>query len=119
MADKNWYYEKLDENMEIKRCPQDDKEGKETGKFILNLPAYFDENPEERKRLGWIKHITHEPNEVIVYNRQSEYVVKSTKQVDEWTVEDIFHVLPKSEEQLLFEEMLAIASWGDGAITFY
>ena len=31
------------------------------------------------------------------------------KQIDEWTVEDTYHVLDKSEDQLLFEEMLAVS----------
>jgi len=48
----NHHYERLDENYKIIRCPTFDYDGKYTGKIIINLPAYFDENPEERIRLG-------------------------------------------------------------------
>lgn len=110
---ENYEYEKFDpEAGEVKMCPQDDKDGKETGKCILNLPKWFDENPEERIRLGWIKHIHHSENEMLDYDPQTEFIVKSTKQVDAWTVEDVLHVLKKSEDQLAFEEMLSVATWG-------
>lgn len=107
---RNWGYEKLDENMELQYCPMDDKDGSVTGHIVLNVPAWFDENPEERIRLGWIKHIYHDEDE-IEYNRQTQFLVISTKQVDEYTIEDVYHVLDKSEDQLLFEEMLSVATW--------
>lgn len=111
MADnRNWRYEKLDENMELQYCPMDDKDGSVTGHIVLNVPAWFDENPEERIRLGWIKHIYHDEDE-IEYNRQTQFLVISTKQVDEYTIEDVYHILDKSEDQLLFEEMLSVATW--------
>lgn len=115
MAGRNWYYERLDENLERETCPQDDKDGKITGKIILNVPAYFDENPEERIRLGWIKHITHSTKD-IEYNRQSQYLSQSINQIDAYTVEDVYHVLDKSEEQLLFEDMLDVAMGGDSIV---
>lgn len=107
MAD-TYRYEKYTEDNEIKYCPMDDKDGSVTGKIVLNVPRYFDENPEERKRLGWIKHI--EPDRSAVeYNHQTQFIVTSTRQIDPYTVTDEYHVLNKSEEQLAFEEMLAIA----------
>lgn len=115
MPERKYYYEKLDENLELVRCPQDDKDGTVTGKIILNVPAWFDENPEERKRLGWVKHITHDPETEVEYNKQTQFLVKSTVPVDEYTVEDTYHVLDKSEEQLAFEEMLSVAT-GEGSI---
>ena len=122
MAERKYYYEKYDDEFKSTNCPQDDKDGKITGKFVLNVIAYFDENPEERIRLGWIKHITHDPDdpeEGIEYNRQTQFVVKSVRQVDDYTLEDVYHVLDKSEEQLALEEMLAVASWGSEGITFF
>ena len=119
MAERNYYYERYREDYTAERCPQDDKDGKISGHIIINLPAWFDENPEERIRLGWIKHITHDTKE-IDYNRQTQFLVKSVRQIDEFTVEDVYNVLTKSEEQLAFEEMLAVASWGnDGGIVFF
>lgn len=111
-------YEKF-ENGEVKSCPMDDKDGAVTGRYILNLPKWFDENPEERKRLGWIKHITHNNDELLGFNPQTQFIVKSTKTIDEYTIEDVLHALPKSEEQLAFEEMLSVASWGSDGFVFF
>ena len=111
-------YEKWDpEKLEMKYCPTDDKDGSVTGKFILNVPKYFDENPEERIRLGWIKHITHD-NSDVEYNKQTQYLIKSQRQVDEYTIEDVYHVLDKTEEQMLFEDMLHVAN-GEDSIVWY
>lgn len=113
-----WTYEKLDEDYKVKYCPQNDSDGKITGKIIIGLPAWFDENPEERIRLGWIKHIHHDEKEV-EYNKQTQYVVCSTVNIDDYTIEDVYHVLNKSEEMLLFEEMLeAYGLRGDSGITW-
>ena len=119
MAEQKWYYEKLDEEGKIKRCPMNDDKGKITGKFIINLPAYFDENPEERIKLGWIKHIWHNNSE-IEYDHQSQYLQKSVKQIDDFTVEDEYSVFDKTEEMLLLEEMLECVDWGGngGGIVF-
>lgn len=110
----DWSYEKLTEQYELKTCPINDYDGSVTGHIVYNVHAWFDENPEERKRLGWIKHIRHSDEEIreIVgdWNPQTQNLVTTQKQIDEWTVEDTYHVLDKSEEQLLFEEMLAIAN---------
>ena len=109
----DWSYEKLTEQYELKTCPTNDYDGSVTGHIVYNVPAWFDENPEERKRLGWIKHIRHSKEEIreIVggWNPQTQNLVTTLKQIDEWTVEDTYHVLDKSEEQLLFEEMLAVS----------
>lgn len=114
MAEMTYRYEKWDaEKGEIIYCPTDDKDKSVTGKFVLNVPKWFDENPEERKRLGWIKHITHS-NADVEYNRQTQFIVWTTQQIDEYTIEDVAHVLTKSEEQLEFEEMLSVASFGAG-----
>lgn len=116
----SWYYERMGEDLKIERCPQDDKDGKVTGKCILNLPKWFDENPAERIRLGWTKHIYYEDKEIKEKwpHTQSQYLVQSTKQVDEYTVEDDYHVLNKSEEMMLFEEMLNTVQgfYGDGIV---
>lgn len=102
MADR--YYEKLGEDGNVKRCPSNDDKGEITGKFILNLEEYFDENPEERIRLGWTKHIMHKPSEVVEYDPQTQYLIRGTRQIDEYTVEDVFYPIDKSEEMMLFEE---------------
>ena len=119
MAERNYYYERYKEDCTAERCPQDDKDGKISGHLILNLPAWFDENPEERKRLGWIKHITKDTSKV-EYDRQTQFLVKSVRQIDEFTVEDVYNVLTKSEEQLAFEEMLSVAMMSDdNGIVFF
>lgn len=118
MAELTWVYEKLDEDGKIKRLPQNDSKGEITGKFIIGLPEYFDEHPEERKRLGWIKHIRHNINDV-PYNKQTQYVRSSVIQIDEYTVEDVYDVFNKTSEMLLLEEMLdSIGYMGGGTVTF-
>lgn len=126
MAD-SYRYEKYTEDNEIKSCPIDDKDGSVTGKIVLNVPRYFDENPEERKRLGWIKHIVPDRS-AIEYNHHTQFLVKSIRQIDPYTVTDEYRVMEKSEEQLAFEEMLAVAEadWetvggadGIGGIRFF
>lgn len=108
----DYYYEKFEDN-KITRCPMDDKDGSICGHIVIGLPRWFDENPEERKRLGWIKHITHDTDE-IEYNRQTQFLLQSTQQIDEYTIEDVYHVRDKDEEQMLFEEQLSIAMGGGG-----
>lgn len=84
-----------------------------TGKFVVNVKAYFDENPEERIRLGWTKHI--HPDASLIYDRQTQYLVTLPKQVDAFTIVDEYHALPKTEEMLELEEMLeSIGVWYDG-----
>ena len=114
---RKWDYEKLDEEGNIKRCPMNDSKGEITGKFIVGLQEYFDENPEERIRLGWTKHIYHDPKE-IEYNHQTQYLERSCIQIDEYTVEDVYYVLDKTEEMMLLEEMLEAVGYTGGGIVF-
>ena len=116
MAEQKWQYDKLQEDGTIKTIYgdlQNDPDGKLTGHIVMNVKAWFDENPAERIRLGWTKHILHDEKE-IDYNKQTQFLSKCIMQVDEYTIEDQFFVLDKSEEQLAFEEMLAVAQGGEG-----
>ena len=115
-----WHYEKLDEDGKLKKIYsfQNDVDGKITGHCVMNVKAWFDENPAERIRLGWTKHITYEAKEVeelYPHNKQTQYLIISQRLVDEWTVEDVYHVMEKSEEMMLFEEMLAVSE-GFGSV---
>ena len=102
--DNNWYYVKyVDGN--IKPCPSNDFDGSITGHIVIDLPAWFDENPDERIRLGWIKHIRAD-KDAIEYDHQSQYLVRQTRVIDEYTVEDTFCVLDKTEDMLLLEELM-------------
>lgn len=100
-----WGYEKLNDKGKIEYCPANDLDGKITGKCIYGLKAFFDENPEERIRLGWTKHIYSDIKK-IEYNHQTQYLTKMLRQVDPYTVEDVYYVLNKSEEQMRLEELL-------------
>lgn len=116
--DEKWEYEKLDENGKIKYCPINDYDGKITGHIVFGVKAWFDENPEERKRLGWVKHIHHDTKN-IEYNKRTQYLKRGTKQIDEYTVEDAYHVMDKSEEMMRLEELTRGGFWGDDdVITF-
>lgn len=106
MADKEpkWDYQKVDENGKIKWAPMNDYDGKTTGHIVFGVKAWFDEHPEERKALGWIKHIRHDTKD-IVYNKRTQYLVPSIKNIDEYTVEDEYHIMDKSEEMMRLEEL--------------
>lgn len=116
--DEKWEYEKLDENGKIKYCPINDYDGKITGHIVFGVKAWFDENPEERKRLGWVKHIHHDTKN-IEYNKRTQYLKRGTKQIDEYTVEDVYHVMDKSEEMMRLEELTRGGFWGDDDVTTF
>lgn len=116
MALRKINYVKLDDSGRIIHCPANDNKGEITGKYIIGLQEYFDENPAERIRLGWIKHILH-CSEEIEYNKQTQYLEKGYRQVDEYTIEDEYTVLDKTEEMMLLEEMLdAVGYIGGGVV---
>lgn len=114
-----WNYERLRDDGRIEYCPKDDMSGKITGHKVYGLRAWFDEHPEERKRLGWIKHIqlTHkEIKEQYPHNPMTHFIMVTTKPVDEYTVEDEYHIVEKSEEMLWFEELQSM-TWGENIVT--
>ena len=118
---ETYFYEKYDVESDTRQyCPMNDENGEITGTCIIGLKEWFDENPEERKRLGWTKHITHKTNELIGYDPQTMYALKSIHRIDEYTVEDVFHLVEKSEEMMLFEEMYETLMDGGviGGLTF-
>lgn len=103
------------ENGEIKLLPINDPNGKVVpGKHIINLKEWMDENPEERKKLGWIKQIHRDPKE-IVYNKQTQYLQRYSRQIDPYTIQDEYIVVDKAEEMMLLAEMMETLNYG-GAI---
>ena len=109
----NYTYEKFNENGKVTYCPGNDYDGSITGHIVMNIKAWFDENPEERKRLGWIKHI-HHSSRYIEYNPDTQRIVWSAKKIDEYTIEDEYHVVDKSEEMLRLEELLSALNYQSG-----
>lgn len=104
MAEKEvWTYERVNADAGIETCPINDLDGSVTGHVVFGVKQWFDENPAERIRLGWVKHIEREAPE---YNAQTQFLTKSTRKVDEHTIEDVYHVIDKSEEMMLLEEVL-------------
>lgn len=108
-------YIKLDEDGQKKYCPINDYDGSisGTGHCIIGLKMWFDENPEERKRFGWIKHYYYDdPKELKAdlpdYDPAIHYLTCSMEQVDEWTVRDRYHIIEKTDEMLEMEEMLEV-----------
>ena len=111
MAESKWFYEKLDENGIVRRAPMNDADAKITGRHVFGLRAWFDENPEERIRLGYVKHITHDPKE-IEHDSATQYLIRSVKTVDEYTVEDEYRVMEKTPEMMrLGETYLGWDNW--------
>ena len=114
----DYYYEKQNPlTLERERAPMDDKDGSITGHIIIGLSRWFDENPEERKRLGYIKHLTPDTKD-IEFNRQTQFLMTTVEQVDDWTITDVYHVRNKSEEMLWFEEMYQTMVGGTGGFVF-
>lgn len=103
-----WDYEKVNQNTNVEFCPSCDNTGVITGHIVFGLPTWFDEHPEERKALGWIKHIHPDKPE---YNKQTQFLLVGSKVIDEYTVEDYYIVKEKSEEMLVAEEL---CNAGDG-----
>ena len=113
-----WRYEKLDENGKLKHLPMNDFDGKITGKIVFGLKEWMDENPEERKRLGWIKHIWYGGKEIKrrwPYDEHTQWLKRVDKRIDEWTIEDDYHVMEKSEDMMLLQELLPVVQgeWFD------
>lgn len=103
---KDYYYFKPDPiKGNAQRAPNNDLDGSITGKIVIGVEHYFDENPEERKRLGWIKMITHGVMDLEEFDSATQLAFKTVKTIDAYTCEEEIHVADKSEEQLLFEEM--------------
>lgn len=109
-----WQYERLKEDGKIEYAKVNDTDGSITGHIVFGVKVWFDENPEERIRLGWIKHIMHTTKD-IEYDRRSQYLVKQTVKIDDYTVEDQYHILDKSEEMMRLQE-LSGRSWEDDSI---
>lgn len=114
-----WRYEKLDEDGRVKFAPMNDADAKITGRHVFGLQAWFDENPEERIRLGWIKHITHKAKD-IEYDHATQYLVNAPKRIDEYTIEDDWQIMNMSEEQMRLAELhpgFEAFDYDDGVIT--
>ena len=113
-----WYYERLEENGKIEQAPPNDLDAKITGRHVYGLKAWLDENPEERIRLGYIKHITHETKD-IEYDWATQYLARYVKRIDEHTVEDEYRIMDKSEEMMRLEEINRSGWLDDDVITFW
>lgn len=113
-----WTYEKYDEDFNRTVCPMHDTDGSITGKVIINLRTWFDENPEERIKLGWIKHYHYDYEEVEkMYDHQTQFVETTTKMIDEYTLQDEIVIFDKTEDMLVYEELIS-ASQKAGFIIF-
>lgn len=115
MDNKTWWtYEKLQEDGKVKAIHENmnDYDGKLTGHYVFGVKAWLDENPEEARRLGYVKHIHHSTKD-IEYNRQSQYLMRSNKVINEYTYEDEYHIMDKTPEMMRNQE-LGLLDWYDG-----
>ncbi len=109
----DWDYEKLDENgklITVSTWTIDSKK-EYTGRYVMNVKAWFDEHPEERIARGWTKHIRWSPEEVREkwpHNPQTQVLVRALKPIDAHTVEDDYHIIDKSEEMMRMQELLGV-----------
>ena len=106
-------YEKLTEDGRYQYCPANDYDGSVTGHIVIGVRAWFDENPEERKRLGWIKHLYYTNNDELMadlpdYDPASQYLVYGTEWLDEYTMRDRYYPIDKNEEMMELEEKLEL-----------
>lgn len=108
---EKYSYIKLEDG-EIKYLPLSDPNGKIVpGKHIIYLKEWMDENPEERKRLGWIKQI-HQDIKEIEYDKQTQCLQRYATWIDPYTIKDEYIVIDKSEEIMLLEELLDTVNYG-------
>ena len=108
-----WRYERLDENGKYQYCPANDPTGEVTGHIVINVKAWFDENPEERKRLGWVKHLYYESNEEFLadypdFDPALQYAVCGTRIIDEWTIADAYDIMDKTDDMKELEAMFEV-----------
>ena len=111
--DTYWQYERLQEDGKVKTVATNcnDFDAKITGKHVFGVKAYFDENPEERIRLGWTKHIMHNADKWVQYNKQTQYLLKHVRIIDQYTVEDVYEDLDKTEDMMRKDEESGDGSW--------
>lgn len=119
-----WSYEKLKEDGKIEsvNANKNDFDGSITGHVVFGVKEWFDENPAERIRLGWVKHIHHNPEKYgIEYNKQTQYLEKSTKRIDAYTYEDVYTIEDKTEYMMRRAEENGYYpdSWESDGIVFY
>ena len=119
-----WSYEKLKEDGKIEsvNTNKNDFDGSITGHVVFGVKEWFDENPAERIRLGWVKHIHHNPEKYgIEYNKQTQYLEKSTKRIDAYTYEDVYTIKYKTEDMMRRAEENGYISngWEGDGIVFY
>ena len=119
-----WSYEKLGEDGKVKsiHANKNDFDGEITGHIIFGVKEWFDENPEEARRLGWQKHIKRNPEKYgIEYNKQTQYLEKSTKRIDAYTYEDVYTIKYKTEDMMRRAEENGYISdgWEGDGIVFY
>ena len=107
-------YERMDEKNNIQICPLNDYDGSiaKTGNCIIGLKAWFDENIERRKELGWIKHYYYTKNSEVLedlpeYDYMLHYLTLSTETIDAYTVRDRYHLIEKTDEDYELEEQLS------------
>lgn len=106
-------YIKMNDDGTVIRLPLHDLDGSITGRCIYGLKAWFDENPEERKRLGWVMELTPQKTD-IQYDPQTQFLVKTQKMIDEYTLQYGYEVLNKTEEMMAYEEMTNGDIFGGG-----
>lgn len=119
MENKTWWtYEKLQEDGKVKTIHEsmNDYDGKLTGHYVFGVKAWLDENPEEARRLGYVKHIQHSTKD-IEYNRQLQYLMRSNKVIDEYTYEDEYHIMDKTPGMMRDQE-LGLLDWYGESIVF-
>lgn len=118
-----WDYEKLGENGKLLTIGNYtiDSKREYTGRYVVNVKAWFDENPGEAIARGWTKHIHFERKEIEErwpHDPQTQILVKSTRRVDEHTIEDDYHAIDKSEEMMRLQEMAGVVDiFSDGVET--
>lgn len=114
MSEINYTYEKMREDGTIQFCPGNDYDGSVTGQIVMDVRAWFDENPEERKRLGWIKHI-HPGTKDIAYNPSTQVINTMQRCIDDYTVIDEYEVEDLTEEHILLRLMLDTLNYSSGS----
>lgn len=104
---------------ERKVAPFNDTDGSITGHIIIGVRQWFDENPEEAKRLGWTKMIDRTPKEAgVEYNPQTQFLMPYDQLQEDGSYIKCYHVADKTEEMMAMEELLEVIDNGYSTFTF-
>lgn len=103
-----WYKRIVNGKLEI--APTNDLDGKLSGKPVIGFQAWLEENPEEAKRIGFVKVVDHEED----YDHNRFYTIERHEEHDDGSIHIFYDLHEKTEEMILLNELYSIVANGAG-----